>query len=220
MVAYPSDHFSRDEQVNVEFLVLHYTACSLQKTLDLFTRPDTSVCAHFVIDLDGTIVDLGEFWDGPIRKGAHAGASRLITADGTSWSGFNSFSIGIELVNLNGNMFPYPTSQMESLVKLTSHLQRRFPCLEQAERVVGHEHVAGYRGKADPGMCFDWDWFYHRCFSNQVYPPRLSLWTATMIDLFKEEQGRGFFDETPRSDDWGEISSKLESFVARFHVST
>src|SRR4051812_10806401 len=98
------------EEIPVEFLVLHYTACTLEETLRLFCGPDAKVCAHFVIATSGTLHDLGRFWTGPIRKGAHAGASGF-EVQGKKWESFNSFSIGVELVNFNGNLFQYTEEQ-------------------------------------------------------------------------------------------------------------
>src|SRR6185295_3422686 len=147
------DHVSpafADEEIPVEFLVLHYTACTLEDTLKLFCGADAKVCSHFVLDLDGSIHDLGFFWSGPIKRGAHAGVSSF-ELEGRKWEGFNKFSIGIEIVNLNGNLLPYTEEQYESLARMVAHLQTRFPSLKTAQRVVGHEQIAGFRGKCDPG---------------------------------------------------------------------
>src|SRR5690242_7453695 len=97
-----SPNFS-NEEISVEFIVIHYTACSLEDTLKIFCTSEKQVCAHFVIDTDGTLYDLGDFLNGPIKKGAHAGKSSF-QLRGRSWEAFNTFSIGVELVNFNGNL--------------------------------------------------------------------------------------------------------------------
>ena len=94
------------EEIPVDFLVVHYTACTLEKTLEIFRDRARKVCSHFVIDTDGAIYDLGQFWNGPIRRAAHAGLSRY-ELDGVVREKFNDFSIGVEIVNFNGNLMEF-----------------------------------------------------------------------------------------------------------------
>ena len=157
--SFQSPHFHSNE-IPVEFLILHYTGCDLQKTLDIFMNPTSKVCSHFVLDQNGTCYDLGGFLHGPIRQGSHAGKSSF-NLKNRRFESFNEFSIGIEIVNLNGNLFPFTEAQYESLQKLTQELQKRFPQLKHAERILGHEHIASSRGKSDPGLKFDWSRYLH-----------------------------------------------------------
>ncbi len=212
-----SPNFSSQE-IPVEFLVIHYTACNLADTLLLFCSPEKKVCAHFVIDWDGCIYDLGDFWSGPIRLGAHAGKS-FFDLDGQKWEGFNYFSIGIEIVNFNGNLFPYPFAQYASLVALTQHLGSRFPILNSnPNRVVGHEHIAGFRGKVDPGQCFDWHLFYSGVYPDRVlreeFPPRPAVLNAKAWDEFERTFGKVNQSQMKPSD-WALLSSRLEAFVGK-----
>ncbi|NJL24347.1 MAG: N-acetylmuramoyl-L-alanine amidase [Calothrix sp. SM1_5_4] len=150
IVSASSPNFSA-EVIPVEFVVLHYTAADLRRTLRIFADRACKVCAHFVLDTDGTIYDLGGFWDGDILKGAHAGVSR-IEIDGTVYTSLNSMSIGVEIVNLNGNLFPYTDAQYASLETLLAHLLRRFPNLSRPCRILGHETIGRFAGKCDPGV--------------------------------------------------------------------
>jgi len=143
-------------KINPQFVILHYTACDLARTKMIFEDPEKKVCAHFVVDTDGTIYDLGGFISGPIMQGAHAGESR-ITMDGQNFSALNKISIGIEIINLNGNVFPYTAGQYQALVELLETLIKQYPILGKSGRIVGHEHIAGFRGKCDPGVQFEWD---------------------------------------------------------------
>lgn len=152
-----SPNFSASE-IPVDFLVLHYTACDLSRTLEIFKDTERKVSAHFVLDTDGTVYDLGDFLNGPILRAAHAGKSHL-EVEGVKYVNFNQFSIGIEIINLNGNLLKYTEEQYSALAELVRHLQKRFPNLNNPERIVGHEHIAHYRGKADPGVLFDWNKF-------------------------------------------------------------
>src|SRR5690348_11755318 len=146
------------EIIPVEFLVLHYTAGDLRRTLELFSDPAREVSSHFVIDLDGAIYEPVACSDGTVYRAWHAGQSYWFDGEQT-WEGFNGFSIGIELVNLNGNLLPYPQAQYEALFELVARLRSIYPGLNNPERVLGHEHIAGWRGKADPGGFFDWKLF-------------------------------------------------------------
>jgi N-acetyl-anhydromuramyl-L-alanine amidase AmpD len=197
------------ERIPVRFAVLHYTACDLATTLRIFADPERQVAAHFVIDTNGDCYDLGGFFDGPIARGAHAGASRL-DLDGTCFEGFNAFSIGIELVNLNGNAWAFEEAQYDALAALTRHLAARFPDLRMPGRLVGHEHVAHFRGKCDPGLRFDWTRYlagagavrhalhdFHACDADDVAFVRSEFARATLreaaapgINLALEERVR------------------------------
>ncbi len=150
-----SPNFSPNE-IDVQFVILHYTACDLARTKRIFSDPAMKVCAHFVLDTDGTVYDLGGFLKGPILQGAHAGESHMIL-DGETFTKFNAYSIGIEIINLNGNVFPYTKEQYKALTELLAVLIKRFPILSKPGHIVGHEHIAGHRGKCDPGVEFDWD---------------------------------------------------------------
>jgi N-acetyl-anhydromuramyl-L-alanine amidase AmpD len=85
---------------------------------------------------------------------------------------FNDRSIGIELVNENGNLFPYSEAQYASLFGLIERLKGVYPTLAHPEAVVGHEQIAGFRGKSDPGLCFEWDRLFAVCYPNQGAPRR------------------------------------------------
>lgn len=199
-----SPNFAATE-IPVEFLVLHYTACDLEKTLAIFRNPEPGVCAHFVIDLDGCIYDLGGFTNGPIRRGAHAGKSRL-EVQGTTFEAFNQFSVGIEMINRNGNLVDYTQAQYESLAELVRHLQKRFPALQDPERIVGHEHIAHWRGKADPGVRFAWGRFLT---SVGLIP------TARHAFFACDETDLAWLRSQGEVSDWAKLSSELESRIAR-----
>lgn len=54
--------------IQVEFVVLHYTACSLEKELRIFCSPETRLATHFVLDPDGTVYDMGDCLNGPSER--------------------------------------------------------------------------------------------------------------------------------------------------------
>jgi N-acetylmuramoyl-L-alanine amidase len=150
----PSPNFSPQE-IPVEYLLLHYTGVSLAKTQEIFSTPERA-SAHLVIDRDGQIYECIACLGDHVYKAWHAGVSQLQLPDGSILNSFNSCAIGIELVNFNGNIFPFSEQQYASLAAALRHFKTRHPALENPARILGHEDVAGFRGKADPGLLFDW----------------------------------------------------------------
>jgi len=203
-----SPNFAPNE-IPVDFVILHYTAADLRRTMDIFGSRERGTCAHFVLDTDGTLYDLGGFWEGPIRQGAHAGESRL-EIDGVKYAAFNKMSIGVEIINVNGNLFPYTEEQYRSLHELLAHLMARFSALKGACRIVGHEQIAGFRGKCDPGIKFDWTRVLgafglplHALHRETVFSPDDMRWTQELLT------------ENPVHDEhfWSRVSSGLEARI-------
>ena len=171
--------------IQVEFVVIHYTAATLQRTLDIFMDKAREVSAHLVIDLDGSVYEVVPCLSGEAMRAWHAGKSRLEIVEGgkpRTFEGFNDCSIGIELVNLNGNLFSYTEAQYASLCSVMERLKGYYPALRRPESVLGHEHIAGFRGKCDPGRCFEWDRFYSVSYHNQGAPGREPLCSGAVAD--------------------------------------
>ncbi|MBL8340241.1 MAG: N-acetylmuramoyl-L-alanine amidase [Rubrivivax sp.] len=127
----------------VDTLVLHHTALDLAASLKVLREGAVSV--HFVLAEDGTAYKLLE--DGEV--GWHAGLSM--------WRGrpdVNARSIGIEIVNLDGNLHAYPRAQVAALIELCTLILRRHPGIGP-RNVVGHSDIAPRR-KVDPGRRFPW----------------------------------------------------------------
>lgn len=160
------------KMTSVEFIVIHYTVESLHSTFDFFLDPARKVSSHFVIADEGDIYELVDCLTGDSNIAWHAGKSSYTDETGKDWNDFNEFSIGIELVNRNGNIFPYTDAQYDSLSSLVSHLGILYPALVSPYRVVGHEQIAGFRGKVDPGIFFDWQRFFQRTFPHADIPHR------------------------------------------------
>ena len=127
----------------VDTLVLHYTALDLESSLRVLQY--RGVSAHYVLAPDGIaykILNNDEVaW--------HAGVSM--------WRGkklVNGRSIGVEIVNLDGNKNDYPQAQITALVELCKRITSENPSIANAN-VVGHSDVAPKR-KVDPGKAFPW----------------------------------------------------------------
>ncbi|WP_263081003.1 N-acetylmuramoyl-L-alanine amidase [Endozoicomonas sp. Mp262] len=201
-----------DWEIPVEYLVLHYTAVDLQDTLAIFMKPGGVISAHLVIDRDGSIYELVDCLEGKTLRGRHSGPSQWLQGEKLKEQ-FNDFSIGIELVNYNGNIFPFTDEQYSTLTWIVNKLQRHYPALNDPGRIVGHEHIAGFRGKADPGLCFDWPRFYQDCFPEQLAPLRTSVCPNELqrsLMNFQEQEPRG---NKERSKYWQAVSHITETSI-------
>ena len=78
----------------------------------------------------------------PCHRGWHAGASEW---EGVQ--GLNDCSIGIELVNYNGNVFPFTEAQYRSL-QGDGQVQNTIPICVTL-RGFGHEHMPAF-GQSGP----------------------------------------------------------------------
>nr|MCU0803448.1 N-acetylmuramoyl-L-alanine amidase [Paracoccaceae bacterium] len=126
-----------------DLIVIHYTAMeSCAAALARLCDPVAEVSAHYLIDVDGTVLALV-----PEDKRAwHAGAG--------SWAGrddVNSRAIGIELAN--DGKAPFAHRQMLALEGVLAGAMRRWGIGPAG--VIGHSDMAPDR-KSDPGPRFDW----------------------------------------------------------------
>ena len=144
-----------DTEISVEYIVIHHTAVSLEETLEIFDSEEQEVSAHLVIDTEGGVYEIVPCLDCNPKRAWHAGESKLVCGD-EILERFNDFSIGIELVNLDGNIHKYPDKQIDVLITVIKDLQERYPSLSDPSRIIGHEEIAGFRGKIDPGKLFPW----------------------------------------------------------------
>ena len=93
-IKYPSPNYGlRRADTEIEFIILHYTAMSTEKSLERLCDPVHEVSCHYLIDPSGVCYQLVD----NNKRAWHAGKSY--------WRGYhdlNSRSLGIELVN-SGN---------------------------------------------------------------------------------------------------------------------
>ena len=126
----------------VELVVLHATESSgpngLKSTIQWFKNKGSCVSAHYVVDKDGTVVQMVSLnyiaW--------HAGVSKW--GDNND---VNRLSVGMECINSNTGQDPYPVSQINSVMALCLSLCRLYGL--NSSCVVGHKDVARGR-KTDP----------------------------------------------------------------------
>lgn len=132
-------------------LVMHYTGLpTVEKSIEILSRPDCKVSCHYVVDLDGRVTQMVA----ESMRAWHAGVS--------SWHGetdINSYSIGIEIQNVGHNRdYPdFPAPQMEMVRDLARDIISRHSIPPQ--NVVAHSDIAPGR-KTDPGEKFNWAWLH------------------------------------------------------------
>ncbi|WP_083567704.1 N-acetylmuramoyl-L-alanine amidase [Hyphomicrobium sp. CS1GBMeth3] len=162
---YPSPNIEpRKPGYAPSILVLHYTGLpTVDRALDVLSRPDCKVSCHYVVDEDGRIIQMVA----EEARAWHAGVS--------SWAGetdINSASVGIEIQN-PGHMLGYPDfpeAQMEAVAALSRDIIGRHGILPQ--RVLAHSDIAPGR-KIDPGEKFDWAWLAQQGVGHWVAPTPL-----------------------------------------------
>jgi AmpD protein len=155
----------RPENISPDLVVIHHISLppgefrsknSSQYIIDFFQNQlDTKahpyfeeiagkkVSSHFLITRSGELVQFVSTQN----KAWHAGVSSFLGREKC-----NDFSIGIELEG-DGDS-PFEEAQYQTLKKLTSALESKYPDLQFA----GHSDIAPDR-KTDPGIFFDWKKF-------------------------------------------------------------
>ncbi len=143
-------HPSVNHDNRIQFVVLHYTSASEQRSLELLTHGEVS--SHYLIGLQPPtvyqLVDEGQ-------RAWHAGDSEW---QGRTW--LNSSSIGIEIVNPgysdtpNGRVwYPYTEGQIQAVLALLGDVVKRNGI--EPRNIIGHSDIAPTR-KLDPGPLFPW----------------------------------------------------------------
>lgn len=169
----PSPNFG-ERRAAVDMLVLHYTGmASGAAAVALLADPASEVSAHYVVNEDGTVVQMVP----EAARAWHAGVS--------SWEGLtdiNSRSIGIEIVN-GGHDFglpAFPEAQVAAVIALGCDIVARHAI--RADRVVAHSDIAPAR-KRDPGEAFPWE---------RLHAARLGHWVPeARADSFGRSLGPG-----------------------------
>lgn len=194
---HPSPNFdARPVDVEIDMLVLHYTGMqSGGAALDRLCDETAQVSAHYMVEEDGTVLQLVE----ENKRAWHAGVS--------FWRGFtniNARSIGVEIVN-PGHEFGYrafPDVQIENVIELCQGILSRHPIAPR--NVVGHSDVAPER-KEDPGELFPWE----KLAQNQI-----GLWTAALnacpLEGFEEQLSLLGYDTE-------DLGASLMAFERHFH---
>lgn len=173
-----------------DLLLLHYTGLpTVESAIDVLSRVDCKVSCHYVLDLDGQVIQMVP----EALRAWHAGVAL--------WQGvsdINSCSIGIEIQNAghSAGSPEFPDRQMASLERLCRDIIIRNGIVP--ERVLAHSDVAPAR-KMDPGEKFDWP---------RLAGAGIGHWVAPVaIDPRDEGIGRG---------DRSLVVREMQSLLARY----
>ena len=137
----------RPPGVVLDTVVLHATVLNtLDEVVAHFGNPLSKVSAHYTVDRDGTIaVHVAEN-----MRAWHAGQSKM--KDGRTK--VNDFSIGIELVNRNDGVDPFPGPQIQALRDLLQTIVARHPI----RQIIPHYECADPPGRKSDPAGFDMSW--------------------------------------------------------------
>lgn len=145
---HPSPNYDeRPDGAAVDTIVIHATVLeNLCEVIEHFGSPQSRVSSHYTIDRDGTIVshvpESARAW--------HAGVSKM--TDGRT--NVNDFSIGVELVNRNDGIDPFPDTQIQALRELLKSIIARHPI----RYIVPHYACAEPPGRKSDPVGFDDSW--------------------------------------------------------------
>ena len=170
----PSPNFNnRAPDTTIQYIILHYTGMpTAAEALTRMTTPSSEVSAHYLVDEDGTLIQMVE----ESKRAWHAGKS--------CWKenrDMNSSSIGIEIVN-PGHEFGYrlfPEIQINAVKELVHDIMLRHSLPPSC--LLAHSDIAPTR-KTDPGELFPWQDFAH---------DGMGLWPA----LQEQDKAEGQKDE-------------------------
>lgn len=132
----------------IDTVVVHSTVINTLEGTEraFFDDKERRVSAHYVVDRDGTTIQMVD----ERRTAWHAGVSEL---DGRT--GVNDFSVGIELVNLNDGQDPYPEAQYEAVARIIKDLRTRWEVPDN--HIVSHAAIARPVGRKSDPVGFDFD---------------------------------------------------------------
>jgi N-acetyl-anhydromuramyl-L-alanine amidase AmpD len=132
----------------VTCLILHHTAGSLPSSLEILQGKDPKhkVGIHYVVT------------DEPKPRVIRMVPENLAAyhAGKSAWgqlNGLNQHSVGIEIINYDGNVYPYSDAQADILFALCEEIIRRHDI--KPWNVLAHSDISVGR-KVDPGTKFPW----------------------------------------------------------------
>jgi N-acetylmuramoyl-L-alanine amidase len=145
-------YLAEGQDSRVQFLIIHFTAENLEKSLRYLTKGPVS--SHYLVT-DEPMPRVLQLVD-ENKRAWHAGVS--------SWGlagALNASSVGIEIVNLgpvraaDGSVAyqPFPDAQVDAVIKLSKEIVARHGI--KPSHVLGHSDIAPQR-KDDPGPKFPW----------------------------------------------------------------
>ena len=163
----------------VQYIVIHYTAVSYERTLEIFRNPFSRVSAHYVVRQDGHIAQLV----GEADTAWHAGHE---------WYNDRSVGIEIELDHERLRDPQYSVQQYHATAALACAIAARHGIPLDRTHVVGHNEIP-FTKKLDPGP--HWGWPHFMWLTSLCAPPTAATvhasWVSQTPDLELDEGGTG-----------------------------
>jgi N-acetyl-anhydromuramyl-L-alanine amidase AmpD len=131
---------SRPDDSFPHAIVMHATVGEAIPSLNWLSNPASQASVHYLVDRDGTVYQMVS----EELRAWHAGPSYY-----NGMNDWNSFSIGIEMVNRNDGIDPYSPALMAAVKKLAIYLVGKYGV--EPEMIVSHKQISGaLTGKSDP----------------------------------------------------------------------
>ena len=121
---------------SIDYIIIHYTAISYERTLVAFNNPNSGVSAHYVVRGDGHIAQLV----GEADTAWHAGNYD-----------YNLHAIGIEFEKDPVTNPDFTEAQYEAGAALACAISARHGIPLDREHVIGHSEVPWPNDHTDPG---------------------------------------------------------------------
>ncbi|RUA05561.1 MAG: N-acetylmuramoyl-L-alanine amidase [Gammaproteobacteria bacterium] len=145
---YKSDNFNS----RIRQIIIHYTVTDTERSFEELLGKDVhrAVSSHYLINnaISKKYPDIIYQLVPESKRSWHAGVSAW-----GSDSDLNNSSIGIEIVNKDGNLYPFTQQQIEALIFLVKQIKQRYAIKDI--NIIGHSDIAPSR-KIDPGTLFPW----------------------------------------------------------------
>jgi N-acetyl-anhydromuramyl-L-alanine amidase AmpD len=192
-----TNHWDGRRGVAVEYVVIHYTDISYERTIRAFNIRASDVSAHYVVRGDGHIAQL-------------VGEADTAWHSGNYLFNLNSIGIELELDRLTNPFFR--EDQYYAAAALTCDAARRWGFPLDRAHVVGHNEIPGST-HTDPGRTWNWPHFMwllslcappnastvHAAFVSQTpYPELAPDETGTVSIVLRNTGGTAWRKGTPQ----------------------
>jgi N-acetylmuramoyl-L-alanine amidase len=171
---YPSVNYNN----RIRQIILHHTVSNFEESLKILDgQKSIQVSSHYLIN-DHPNEEYPNYIYNLVRdekRSWHAGISQ--------WgyeNDINNSSIGIEIVNADGNVHAYPGKQIEAVIFLLKELIKRHEI--EPVNVIGQSDIAPGR-KIDPGILFPWKLLYDKGIGAWYEPEELKAMQASITQL-------------------------------------
>lgn len=159
----PFDHDVGRGGARAQFIVIHYTAISYERTLRAFNNPYSGVSAHYVVRGDGHIAQL-------------VGESDTAWHAGNYW--YNQRSVGIEIEKDPVTNPDFTAAQYYAVAALACAISARQGIPLDRNHVFGHNEIPG-TDHTDPGPT--WSWPHFMWLTTFCAPPTAATVHATWV---------------------------------------